>query len=718
MTDDAVGRFEAAVATSVIDYRSVEIRVLATGTDAALENLMTRLDLRAEPGSSRLSRQTISTPHVRAIHKFAPIESLGSIINSLVQGRLVVDGQTVFFQRYAGGPETPYQLLRYDYFERTPQWVDAGEPWARHMLSAQGDAVTSVMGRRGGEWNAIMGELRASVPPYEGIDDLVREFFSLWPDITLISQLAKWEIVAPIEVRLDASRCSLVDHRLHVAITSGSATITPPVDVGIVATDNRITSYRGTLHGDDLQWREESGQFRAGNTVPIERGDKVSLILRVGQVAVDTLSVDATRSATAPTTPRGASTQDLASVTDVRGVVRELPGAALGEIGVAHETQRNEPRSGPIKTEAEAQHASEGPSAGDMGIRRLGSALSIAIRRVSRRALPTIIGALILAIVVIALGGLSIEAQPNVVIALFSIAVIALLLYFATPSNSFIRGLAVLITTVGLLVVALVATINGRSSHDADTTQLADTSSHAPAAGAPSLAERRRGVKDTSTQPGVARDHAEADKRTARSDVAGIVSRLAKGGADRFIGMTVAWKQHRSLVRYGNAIESGILGFPTSNGTYPGCDVDVRTDTTPGVKVVRSSELVCQMQTSSKAVAESLYREVRSGIKDATPAGWSLSEMDTVDTWRSDTVTSSKTFGAVYEGYAARHCADEVRDVLDTLPDFSRYAMLRLVSTGLLNNPARSGRIYGVIFSISLDEAWSAQRLATFCSYR
>lgn len=307
MTDleNAIARFQALVDETPGVWQSIDVRAIATTCADAESNLLciARLDCRA-PSDYPSSAHLPIVPPIVCRQMVVPFARLHDLLTQLRNGALAFDERVVSFRKRpshnGGGPEPPYSSC---YTSRATELLSVPNDAAfsiGHLLVARGDSNQEVFRGVVDGLEGLNNALRRAERPWDGVDSLTRHGLRTRHRIDY-NTTSTLEVVAPLEARLDAARCTLRDGAFLCTILA-AAQLKPFLRLGIFGAHSDGVVFQDQIDLSSAgDWRSDGERVRWEGTFVWRDTGRVTLFLSVGNSSIDRLEVvDLSASTTNP----------------------------------------------------------------------------------------------------------------------------------------------------------------------------------------------------------------------------------------------------------------------------------------------------------------------------------------------------------------------------------------------------------------------------------
>ncbi len=201
MTREQVDAFKKIISPLLPDWQSFELRVIAErgGEDDWVLNSMRAILSPERPRKS--SRKDL--PQVEGLmvtHEWRDVDELSGLLDSILEGQLNVGGVVIDLKRPDSSSPTPSLYVRM--WDRQRMLTDFGLDFTSFVLAGE-DTITDRMPRF--PFRTVDATLRATDLPWDGLEDLRRNFMGMPSDQAPRSDLSSLEVHAPIGVNLSPS---------------------------------------------------------------------------------------------------------------------------------------------------------------------------------------------------------------------------------------------------------------------------------------------------------------------------------------------------------------------------------------------------------------------------------------------------------------------------------------------------------------------------------
>ena len=295
----AIDSFLRAIEAAPPLWKSIHLRTVAVRAEGTWRNVATRarLDSRAAGDVPRVDPLP-ARGALAGWEAVLPIDALADLLDPLVDGELRVNGTRVLFWHGDGaaeeGDETADAPAEGGPYTGAYRLVDVSrEPfvsrsgWSEHALDLWGGPVSALLG---GVSPRQMGMDRALESLRRSRGDLAG-WLRLAQDVLApgAAHPTSLEMIAPVEVRLDAEGCSASAGRGRVSLAVGSDLVLPHVTIATSAGpdgDGEKSDGAVAGQGDADAWVREGRCYVLRQPLPISVPD-AEVVLRVGGVRVD-----------------------------------------------------------------------------------------------------------------------------------------------------------------------------------------------------------------------------------------------------------------------------------------------------------------------------------------------------------------------------------------------------------------------------------------------
>lgn len=202
LPDEPIQQFLHVVKPFLEDWRSIDLRIIAIHDSIGYVFSSIRATL--DPHQTR--KTTTGLPRVDgllAVHEGWSIDRLPQLLMMLKEGELKVGGEVVQVKRKAGPTEwRPDISMFVRWYDRQSARSEFGIDYTSIVLT--GWEGSSQSANRESTYRRLLGALRSSRPPWDGLEDLRRSFVGLKGDRPKRTDSAEVEVIAPIGVRLSS----------------------------------------------------------------------------------------------------------------------------------------------------------------------------------------------------------------------------------------------------------------------------------------------------------------------------------------------------------------------------------------------------------------------------------------------------------------------------------------------------------------------------------
>ena len=201
MTREQVDAFKKIITPLLLDWQSFELRVIAEkgSEDEWVLNSMRAILSPERPRKS--SRKDLpQVEDLMVTHEWRDVDELSGLIDSMLEGDLKVGGEVIDLKRPDSSSPTPSLYVRK--WDRQRMLTDFGLDFTSFVLGGE-DTITGRVPRL--PFRTVDAALRARDPPWDGLEDLRRNFMGIPSDQAPRSDLSSLEVAAPIGVNLSAS---------------------------------------------------------------------------------------------------------------------------------------------------------------------------------------------------------------------------------------------------------------------------------------------------------------------------------------------------------------------------------------------------------------------------------------------------------------------------------------------------------------------------------
>jgi hypothetical protein len=229
MSREQIEGFDRAISRFLVDWKSMELRVVAERGRAGqwvLNSLRAILE-HGEDGPLRRDLPTVEG--LLVLDERWHVDRLSHLLDSLGEGEVKLGGETISLKRPNTSPPNPSFYVRRR--DRSATLAEFGIDSSSLVLSS-GDSLGDRLVRD--EFRTIDDSLQAHSPPWDGLADLRRNFIGIPKDQSQRHDWSSAEIVAPIGVRLD-QKTRLEQNQLEVVVSAFPHVALDDLSAAIVA---------------------------------------------------------------------------------------------------------------------------------------------------------------------------------------------------------------------------------------------------------------------------------------------------------------------------------------------------------------------------------------------------------------------------------------------------------------------------------------------------
>ncbi len=261
MTREQAEMFRSAIAPFLPDWKSFEFRVIAergaTG-DWGLNSMRAILSPERPEKAGRTDLPQVEG--LLTFHRWRPVDELPKLIDSLLEGRVDVNEEAIDLKRPDSSSPVPHLYMQS--WDRQHMRAEFDVDYRSFILKGE----DSVRGRlRDDAFRRLDDAVRVADPPWDGLEDLRRNFMRIPDNMAARTDLSSWEVVAPIGVHIE-------DTELRAGVLNLTLGLRPGVDRDEVAV---------ALFADYAGGRKRVRKQLGGGKIPDGSGLNYEVLLRV-----------------------------------------------------------------------------------------------------------------------------------------------------------------------------------------------------------------------------------------------------------------------------------------------------------------------------------------------------------------------------------------------------------------------------------------------------
>jgi hypothetical protein len=303
MTREQVEAFKKTIGPLLPDWKSFELRVIAErgrAGDWVLNSMRAILCPESPMKSGRNDLPRVEG--LLVVHEWRDIDELFGLMDAMLEGEIHVGRELIGLKRPNTSPPPPSLYVRK--WDRQHTLAEFGIDFSSLVLAGE-DTITSRLLHD--PFRTVNAVLRAANPPWDGLEDLRRNFMGIPRDQAPRSDLSSFEVVAPLAVNLSDSSV-LEGKQLKAVVTTQDGTSADQIVLSAVSyhVDGSVARIRRVPNREST---EGAGQSYMTIELP-EVPSKVSLLLTYRGLDADRL--DFIGEAAYSTSPRLAVLREIA----------------------------------------------------------------------------------------------------------------------------------------------------------------------------------------------------------------------------------------------------------------------------------------------------------------------------------------------------------------------------------------------------------------------
>ena len=190
-----IERFHENVRPFLGEYHSIDLRVVARKINDVWLFKAIHAVLDTVPKTESIISDLPKVNNLLIVHKRLDVEELDKLLEAILKGEIVVEGNLVQIKYHDGQKFDPISSYIFRFYERADCQSKYGIDFASLVLEeGSSDNITPE------EERAIDNQLRSTSPPWDGLADLLEHFVGYQHDLAFRSNWNTFEIVAPLYV--------------------------------------------------------------------------------------------------------------------------------------------------------------------------------------------------------------------------------------------------------------------------------------------------------------------------------------------------------------------------------------------------------------------------------------------------------------------------------------------------------------------------------------
>jgi len=261
-------------------WKSIELRVVAAEDNQKWLNLGTVITLRTQKLEECSPHPGLpNPPSLKTLHVFYNIPQLDTMLNTLQEGVLQIEGTEVHYKQIEGRDLKSPHHLSYHSLDRGDRYYPTVAEYKTFFLSGRGSGIGQ---ERLEKFNDL---LRTGVYPYDGLRDLFEHFLQMAkefdpPTTDFIN------ILAPLPVRLH-ERTRISEGKLEILIDADRAINLSEISVGLIlfGRDTPVDRSKVDFTVDD--WISSNGLYKSSKEVDVSNCPLIKVFLSYRGLLVD-----------------------------------------------------------------------------------------------------------------------------------------------------------------------------------------------------------------------------------------------------------------------------------------------------------------------------------------------------------------------------------------------------------------------------------------------